>query len=689
MPHFLATFTVAITALCIWAASSTAIAENTPGDEAESASSQTALELPSETLAHYSLNEETGEVALDTLGNNIGSISGNPQWESTGGYLRGALRFDGSEDAITIEDIELASAQSLTLAAWVFPTSYDGYAKEARFISKASGIQNSQHYWMLGNFLDGSALRFRLKTDDGGTSVLVSSKGLLPLNSWSHVAATYDGSFMKLHLNGVEVERITKRGTIVSRPDIPVGLGNQPLGSGERGLIGLLDEVYVINKALSSSELAELMTQPDMEPTTPVADEVAPTVPIGLSATEISDDQISLSWSASEDDTGVVGYRVVIDGTEDEVTEETDFNHTGLTELTTYQYQVSAMDAANNESLLSTSVSVRTSSESDTEPPSIPSEFSARDLTPTSVTLNWAPSFDNLTDVSYRVVSEAGEVGTTLTNEFLVSGLLEGTTYQFQVSALDSQNNESTFSEPLTVTTPTSNQSSSKAIIAHWKFDEVSGPLAPEETGTYPGTLVGNVSWLPNEGTFGGAARFEGLDSGVQLGPLAPDTSNGMTLALWVRPSSFAGFAREARFISKASSTSSAQHTWMLSNFSDGTAVRFRLKTMESATKTLISPSGLLQLNVWSHVAATFDGTTMRIFVNGVEIAAQSNVGVIAPSVGQEVAIGNQPIGAGSRGFIGALDEVFILNRALSAQQLESLMPVSYTHLTLPTTPYV
>jgi hypothetical protein len=79
-------------------------------------------------------------------------------------------------------------------------------------------------------------------------------------------------------------------------------------------------------------------------------DTTAPSVPTGLTSAVISASQISLAWGASTDDAGVTGYKVYRDGTYLKSATTTTALDSGLTSSTQYCYQVSAYDAAGNES---------------------------------------------------------------------------------------------------------------------------------------------------------------------------------------------------------------------------------------------------------------------------------------------------------------------------------------------------
>jgi len=152
----------------------------------------------------------------------------------------------------------------ITLAAWIRPEGFD--IGDARIITKQKTWSSSDIWWMLSTYTDGTALRMRLKTDDGGTdngtTTMWSDAGYLEAGVWSHVAATYDGSKMRLYHNGVEIMSTNKTGTIQADPTAAVAIGNSPLGDpgGLRGTFhGLIDDVRIYNKGVTAAEIPDIM----------------------------------------------------------------------------------------------------------------------------------------------------------------------------------------------------------------------------------------------------------------------------------------------------------------------------------------------------------------------------------------------------------------------------------------------
>jgi chitodextrinase len=84
--------------------------------------------------------------------------------------------------------------------------------------------------------------------------------------------------------------------------------------------------------------------------TTEPSDTEAPTVPTGLTVNAVAPNQINLTWTASTDNVGVVGYKIYRDSIYFTTVTATSAQNTELSPLTSYCYRISAVDAVNNES---------------------------------------------------------------------------------------------------------------------------------------------------------------------------------------------------------------------------------------------------------------------------------------------------------------------------------------------------
>jgi chitodextrinase len=175
---------------------------------------------------------------------------------------------------------------------------------------------------------------------------------------------------------------------------------------------------------------------------TPTGDIQAPTVPTGLTATAASTSQINLSWSASTDNVAVVGYKIYRGGGYLTSVSGTSTSNTGLSAGTPYCYQVSAYDAANNESYLSTVVCATTNAAADPIAPTVPTGLTATVFSSTQTDLSWSASTDNVGVVGYKIY-RGGVYLKSVTGASTSDTVTANTQYCYTVSAYDGAPNES------------------------------------------------------------------------------------------------------------------------------------------------------------------------------------------------------------------------------------------------------
>jgi len=177
----------------------------------------------------------------------------------------------------------------------------------------------------------------------------------------------------------------------------------------------------------------------------------APTTPSGLTVSSASETQINLTWTASTDNVAVTGYNVYRGTDVIKTVSGVTTSDTGLSPVTQYCYQVSALDAAGNESAKSTQACATTAS--DTTKPTQPTGMTASVVSRTQLDLSWAASTDNVGVTGYKIYRGGVFLENSTTTTASDTGLTKGTQYCYQVSALDANNNESSQSAQACATT--------------------------------------------------------------------------------------------------------------------------------------------------------------------------------------------------------------------------------------------
>lgn len=196
------------------------------------------------------------------------------------------------------------------------------------------------------------------------------------------------------------------------------------------------------------------------------------------------------------------------------------------------------------------------------------------------------------------------------------------------------------------------------STVALWHFDESVGTVAFDETTNYDGDIFG-ASWAGptwTAGLFGDALLFDGVDDCVQIPHSASlDISGtGITLEAWVNAEAFPS----GRVIDIAK-----QGAYALQIYQG--KVRVYLGPGPTMYQT---DSVVLSVDTWHHLAATYDGSYVRIYVDGVLEKEVSKTGNQAQS-SNDVYIGNNQAQNGP--FEGIIDEPRIWSRALSAEEIK------------------
>lgn len=149
-------------------------------------------------------------------------------------------------------------------------------------------------------------------------------------------------------------------------------------------------------------------------------------------------------------------------------------------------------------------------------------------------------------------------------------------------------------------------------------------------------------------------------------------TSSALTLSCWIYFGSFAS-AVDARYISKADGTGTANHDWMVGHTHNAGAPLVRIRLGRSGT-TLAQAASTIVPGRWHHIGCTLgDGGagTARLYIDGVQVATGS-LGASVTTNTNPVYVGNQPTGA-TAAPTGNIAEPAVWSVALTAAQMASL----------------
>ncbi|MCX6132220.1 MAG: FG-GAP-like repeat-containing protein [Ignavibacteriales bacterium] len=428
------------------------------------------------------MNETSGSMITDASGNaNTGTATGTSILDGRFGKGR---NLNGSS-----EWIDCGNSQSLQLTSAL---SIDGWIK-------LSAYPGSGYISFLAGKFDGSAgdanNNFCLGIQDygnpilrvGGVATTLVSRTIVPINTWVHLAATFDvsgsGANMKIYVNGV-LDTSSTRSSNAPTNGYPLLLGKR-LASENHRFFGLMDEVRVSNKARTPQEF-------DLQrPPTNVS-----AAPSGTTA--------NLTWQNGGGGVSLLRYRIYRGAdsttvTQIDSTSSVSWTNTGLTATSTYYYRISAVDITGFEGVRSYAAKVV-----------VPS------LQPTTIALASGNNQSSL-------------VSTALANPFVVTitdvggNPVPGVSVTYAISSVPS----GATGQSLSTTTTTTNSSGQASTLL----------TLGNKTGTYTvtaisGTLTGSPIAFTATGTVTQATTIALTSGNTQSAPISTPLTNPMIVTV-------------------------------------------------------------------------------------------------------------------------------------------------------------
>ncbi|MBF0430810.1 MAG: hypothetical protein HQK83_05995 [Fibrobacteria bacterium] len=430
-------------------------------------------------LAYWNFNEGSGTQLRDQSGNGHHATLNGPQWVD--GVDGKALKFDGVDDYGIVSFDESLAPQQLTVSAWVklnsLPTGVIG-----TIIGNQSQDATRGGYVLNVSGIDVATRGLVYFTIDAGSDCSsahcwwegAAGDSVLAINKWYHVAGTFDGSCLKMYVDGVLEDNICPENASLIHSDAPLGIGYENVASQSRYLNGVIDEIVIYNYALDQSSISTLYSKYE---NTNHAPHIPSSPSPGHSSTNNGLD-VTLRWTDGDPDAGdVVTFNLYFGKTSPpalvaEGFSQATYQVSGLNGGTKFYWRVEATDG--NDTTLGPVWEFTTTNSAPISPHTPAPQAGAVDQQ-TSLTLSWsggdpdtgdAVTYDVYLDLVSPPVERIVEGTSSLTKQ--VSGLDSGKTYYWKVVAKDGTEITSgpvwAFStvEELWTTTP--------KTAAYWKF---------------------------------------------------------------------------------------------------------------------------------------------------------------------------------------------------------------------------
>jgi hypothetical protein len=215
-------------------------------------------------------------------------------------------------------------------------------------------------------------------------------------------------------------------------------------------------------------------------------------------------------------------------------------------------------------------------------------------------------------------------------------------------------------------------------LVGHWKLDDGSGTVVADSSGNgNDGTIEGNPTWIPGMG--GTALEFHGL--GVPGGggdyidcgnDASLDITGPISIALWIRPEADDPEGNLTTTAPMAKAMQGMSPSWSFQvryGWGQGAPEPYMSFTFNTSPRAWAHVGRNLERSEWCHIACSYDGTTLKCFLDGEE----TNSTPMGPITSSET-----PVLIGSDGWgcdwIGGIDDVRMYDHALSVPEIMGAM---------------
>ncbi len=286
------------------------------------------------------------------------------------------------------------------------------------------------------------------------------------------------------------------------------------------------------------------------------------------------------------------------------------------------------------------------------------------------IDLSWTASTKSGGSIAgYNVFRNGTWVGSTAGTSFADLGLVAATPYAYTVAAYDASSNSSVQSAAFTVSTLSVVVPN---LVARYTFGEGSGAVLHDSSGNGLNGAISAGAWSPS-GISGAALVFDGANTNVAVpNSTLLNLTTGMTLEAWVNPAQLVPTGSWVDMIAEY-----GDNYWTPAYILGAEGSGPHVMADISGNYMSLAGAGPLAPHTWVHLATTYDGAALQLFVNGVQVGSQPASGPIAAGT-QPLYIGCDPNWSNYRPPVnGMMDDVRIYNRALSQSEIVSDMTAS------------
>ncbi len=206
-----------------------------------------------------------------------------------------------------------------------------------------------------------------------------------------------------------------------------------------------------------------------------------------------------------------------------------------------------------------------------------------------------------------------------------------------------------------------------QGAVTKWLFDEDGGDVAEEPINSLDGMLNGKPEWVP--GKFGSALEFNGTNWVEVVDDPVLAITDEVTLMAWVNPAMEKQIEFGKIVAKLKDKPAGIDYPYQIAFQEDGGAGLVATANIDGASVT--TEPTIKGFTGWAHLAMVYDGKTLKMYMNSEEVASAAASG--------DLAVTSTPFFIGGRAnspqtFVGVIDEVRLFKRALSQNEIRSIM---------------
>jgi hypothetical protein len=578
-------------------------------------------------VSYWRLGETSGTRAADARGANSGTFKGGIALGAASLLTSDpdtAATFDGVDDTVTADtETGLAPGSAFALEAWIKPASLPAAGAFASIATRPEAYSLQ---------FNGPLLEWTIMPADKTRKRLQAPANTIQAGRTYHVVGSYDGTTSRLYVDGVQVASMALTTPAAAGSGFSIGSW---MGFPGEFFKGTIDEVAYYDRALTGVQVKK---HHDIG----IATMAGVKAPTGLTATAATSTRIDVAWTDnSADETGFVLER----STSSTFTapqavnlpaNATTYADVGRAEGTQYWYRIKAVTASDSSAWSPTATATTPAPTPTPTPTATPTPTPSATPTPTP-TPSATPSPTPSATPSPSPSPTPSATPTPTPSATPTASPTPAPTYSSTVLA--------------------------DAPISYWRLDDASGTTAADaraaNAGRYVnGAVLGQAPLTSQAGTK--AIRLDGTNDHIAVANSSPlNFSTAFTLEAWIKPSFLPAAGSWASVVTKPEAYSLQFN-----------GARLEFTVIQNATRRRLQASaGAVPVGSTTHVVATYDGKTQRLYLNGVQVASRAQTGS-ASATTYGLFIGSW--GGWGEYFGGTVDDVAVYAKTLTAARVQA-----------------